>query len=325
MHSADPPGAPDPHPPPATEPSAASNGGLYLLTVLIWGSTWYAITFQLGVVHPILSVAYRYLIAAALLVGFCFARGKTLHFGPREHLGIAAQGAFLFSLNYVLFYIAAGHLTSGLLALTFSTILLMNMLNGAWLFGFPISRQVLAGAGLGFCGMALVFWPEVASFEASRNTLFGIGLSIFATYLASLGNMGSVYTQRRGLPVVQTNALGMAYGAVITLLVAAGAAAVGQLEFAFDPAFPYLASLLYLAVFGSVIAFGAYLTLLGRIGADRAAYAMVVFPLVALAISTLFEGYRWTGPAIAGTVLILAGNVLVLKGRRTPKKSPAPP
>ncbi len=293
--------------------------------MLIWGSTWYAITFQLGVVHPILSVAYRYLIAAVLLVGFCLLRGKNLSFGPRDHLGIAAQGAFLFSLNYVLFYIAAGHLTSGLLALTFSTILLMNMLNGAWLFGFPVSRQVLAGAGLGFCGMVLVFWPEVAAFEASKKTLYAIGLSIFATYLASLGNMGSVYTQRRGLPVVQTNALGMAYGAVITLLVAAGAALAGGMEITFDPAFPYVVSLLYLALFGSVLAFGAYLTLLGRIGADRAAYAMVVFPLVALAISTAFEGYRWTAPAMAGTVLILAGNVLVLKGRRAPKKAPTPP
>ena len=293
--------------------------------MLIWGSTWYAITFQLGVVHPILSVAYRYLIAAALLVGFCLARGKTLRFGPRDHLGIAAQGAFLFSLNYLLFYIAAGHLTSGLLALTFSTILLMNMLNGAWLFGFPVSGQVLAGGGLGFCGMALVFWPEVAGIDASRDTLFGILLAIVATYLASLGNMGSVYTQRRGLPVVQTNALGMAYGAAITLAVAAGAAALGQLELGFDPSFSYLVSLIYLAVFGSVLAFGAYLTLLGRIGADRAAYAMVVFPLVALAISTAFEGYRWTAPAVAGTVLILAGNLLVLKGRRAPKKPQVPP
>ncbi len=276
-------------------------------------------------VHPILSVAYRYVIAAALLIGFCLARRKTLRFSPRDHLGIAAQGAFLFSLNYVLFYIAAGHLTSGLLALTFSTIVLMNMLNGAWLFRFRVSGQVLAGAGLGLSGITLVFWPEVTAFEASRETLFAIGLAIFATYLASLGNMGSVYTQRRRLPVVQTNALGMAYGAVITLAVAAGAAAAGQLEFAFDASFPYVASLLYLAVFGSVLAFGAYLTLLGRIGADRAAYATVLFPLVALAISTVFEDYRWSAPAMAGTVLILAGNALVLKARRITKKPPAPP
>ncbi|MDH3412775.1 MAG: EamA family transporter [Gammaproteobacteria bacterium] len=291
----------------------------------MWGSTWYAILFQLGVVHPILSVAYRYVIAAALLIGFCLARRKTLRFSPRDHLGIAAQGAFLFSLNYVLFYIAASHLTSGLLALTFSTIVLMNMLNGAWLFRFPVSGQVLAGAGLGLSGITLVFWPELTAFEASRETLFAIGLAIFATYLASLGNMGSVYTQRRRLPVVQTNALGMAYGAVITLAVAAGAAAAGQLEFAFDASFPYVASLLYLAVFGSVLAFGAYLTLLGRIGADRAAYATVLFPLVALTISTVFEGYRWSAPAMAGTVLILVGNGLVLKARRVVKKPPAPP
>jgi len=277
------------------------------------------------VVHPILSVAYRYVIAAALLIGFCLARRKTLRFSPRDHLGIAAQGAFLFSLNYVLFYIAASHLTSGLLALTFSTIVLMNMLNGAWLFRFPVSGQVLAGAGLGLSGITLVFWPELTAFEASRETLFAIGLAIFATYLASLGNMGSVYTQRRRLPVVQTNALGMAYGAVITLAVAAGAAAAGQLEFAFDASFPYVASLLYLAVFGSVLAFGAYLTLLGRIGADRAAYATVLFPLVALTISTVFEGYRWSAPAMAGTVLILVGNGLVLKARRVVKKPPAPP
>jgi len=277
------------------------------------------------VVHPILSVAYRYVIAAALLIGFCLARRKTLRFSPRDHLGIAAQGAFLFSLNYVLFYIAASHLTSGLLALTFSTIVLMNMLNGAWLFRFPVSGQVLAGAGLGLSGITLVFWPELTAFEASRETLFAICLAIFATYLASLGNMGSVYTQRRRLPVVQTNALGMAYGAVITLAVAAGAAAAGQLEFAFDASFPYVASLLYLAVFGSVLAFGAYLTLLGRIGADRAAYATVLFPLVALTISTVFEGYRWSAPAMAGTVLILVGNGLVLKARRVVKKPPAPP
>ena len=276
-------------------------------------------------VHPILSVAYRYVIAAALLIGFCLARRKTLRFSPRDHLGIAAQGAFLFSLNYVLFYIAASHLTSGLLALTFSTIVLMNMLNGAWLFRFPVSGQVLAGAGLGLSGITLVFWPELTAFEASRETLFAICLAIFATYLASLGNMGSVYTQRRRLPVVQTNALGMAYGAVITLAVAAGAAAAGQLEFAFDASFPYVASLLYLAVFGSVLAFGAYLTLLGRIGADRAAYATVLFPLVALTISTVFEGYRWSAPAMAGTVLILVGNGLVLKARRVVKKPPAPP
>jgi len=208
--------------------------------------------------------------------------------------------------------------TSGLLALVFSTIVLMNMINGALLFRFPVNAGVLAGAGLGLFGIALVFFPEVRDFEASRDTILGLGLAVVATYLASLGNMGSVYTQRRRLPVVQTNALGMAYGAVITLGVAAALATWGRLEFGIDLSFPYLASLIYLAIFGSVLGFGAYLTLLGRIGADRAAYATVLFPVVALGISTALEGYVWTAPALAGTVFILAGNVLVLKARKPP-------
>ena len=293
----------------------ASNGGLYAATVLIWGTTWYAIKFQLGVVHPIVSVAYRYVIAAAVLLAFCYYTRRGLRFTLRDHVGIAAQGTFLFSLNYIVFYIAAAYITSGLMALAFSTILLMNMLNGAMLFGFPVSGKVLAGAALGLAGIGLVFLPELRSVDASRGTLIGVGLSFFATYLASLGNMGSVYTQRRGLPVVQTNALGMAYGAVIALVVSGVAAATGRLEFAFDASLPYVVSLVYLAVFGSVLAFGCYLTLLGRIGADRAAYATVLFPVVALAISTVFEGYRWTGPALAGTGLILIGNFIVLRAK----------
>jgi drug/metabolite transporter (DMT)-like permease len=293
----------------------ASNGGLYAATVLIWGSTWYAIKFQLGVVHPMVSVAYRYVIAALVLLAFCYYTRRGLRFTLRDHVGIAAQGTFLFSLNYIVFYIAAAYITSGLMALAFSTILLMNMLNGAMLFGFPISRKVLAGAALGLAGIALVFLPELRAVDASRGTLIGVGLSFFATYLASLGNMGSVYTQRRGLPVVQTNALGMAYGAVIALAVSGVAASTGQLEFTFDASLPYVVSLVYLAVFGSVLAFGCYLTLLGRIGADRAAYATVLFPVVALAISTVFEGYRWTGPALMGTGLILIGNFIVLRAK----------
>ena len=284
--------------------------------MFIWGSTWYAITFQIDTVHPIVSVAYRFVIAAACLLAWCVIRGKRLRFDAGDHLGIAAQGMFLFSLNYILFYIAAADVTSGILALVFSTIVLMNMMNGALLFGFPINAGVLAGAGLGLFGIGLVFYPEVRDFEASRDTIFGLGLAFVATYLASLGNMGSVYTQRRRLPVVQTNAIGMAYGAAITLAVAGALALAGRLEFGFDASLPYVASLLYLAVFGSVLAFGAYLTLLGRIGADRAAYATVLFPVVALGISTLLEGYVWSGPALAGTFFILAGNLLILKARK---------
>jgi drug/metabolite transporter (DMT)-like permease len=285
---------------------------LYTVTVLIWGSTWFAIRFQLGSVPPDLSVAYRFALAGALLIAWCLVTGRSLRFSVQAHVSIALQGVLLFCANYIFIYLATPLLTTGLIAVIFSTILPMNVLNGAVLFGAPVDLRVLAGGAVGLLGMPLLFWSQIADFEAGSRGLIGLGLSIAGTLSASLGNLISARNQSAGLPVVETNALGMSYGAVCTLafVLARG----GRLSFDHSPA--YLASLVYLAVFGSVVAFGCYLTLLGRIGADRAAYAMVLFPVIALALSTIFEGYRWTFLGTFGVVLILAGNLIVL--RRAP-------
>lgn len=291
---------------------------LYGATVLIWGTTWYAIKLQLGIVAPDLSVAYRFAIAAILLVAFCLATGRSLRFAPRHHIFIAAQGLFLFCLNYWLFYYATFELTTGVVAVVFSLIMLMNILNGALLFRTRIEPAVLAAAGLGLAGLVLVFWDDLAGLDFTGGPMIGLGLSIVATYFASLGNMASLRNTRAGLPVLEVNALGMAYGAVfMTILALLRGAPVG-----FDASPVYIGSLLYLAVFGSVLGFGFYLTLLARIGAGRAAYAAVMFPVVALTLSTFLEGYVWTGPALAGVALILGGNLLAVA--RPAQKRPEP-
>lgn len=285
----------------------------YLLTVLIWGSTWFAIKFQLGVVHESVSLVYRFGLAALLLLAWCQLRGVRMRFEPKEHLAMAAQGACLFSVNYLLFYWCTGLITSGLVAIIFSTVIVMNIINGAIFLGRRVQGIVLLGALVGLLGITLVFWHEIAdsrvrSAAASGDVLAGLGIGLLATFSASLGNILSARNQAKGLPVLQTNAFGMAYG---TLLMVFYAGLTGQ-TFAFEWSLPYVSSLLYLSVFGSIIAFGAYLTLVGRIGADRAAYATVLFPLVALVISSLFEGYEWTPMALGGILLVLLGNVLVV-------------
>jgi len=288
---------------------------LYATTVLIWGSTWLAITFQLGSVDPMLSIAYRFTVASVVLLVACKLLGLNMRFGPRQHLFIALQGLFLFSVNYWLVYLAEQRLTSGLVAVVFSTMVFMNIFNGALLLRSPIHLRVLLGAILGLAGIGLVFWPELSSFSLSDRGLTGLLLCILGTFSASVGNILSARNQKDALPVVQTNAYGMAYGAAIMLLLAL--ASGKPFRFQVSPA--YVLSLLYLGLFGSVVAFGSYLTLVGRIGADRAAYATLLFPIVALILSTLFEGYRWTGYAFAGVGLILAGNILALsreKGRK---------
>jgi len=296
---------------------------LYAATVLIWGSTWYAIKLQLGTVDPDMSVAYRHIVASAILIVFCLATRRSLRFPARQHIFIAAQGLFLFCLNYWIFYYAAFHLTTGVMAVVFSLIMLMNILNGAVLFGSRVDRGVLAASGLGVVGLVLVFWRDLAVLDFGSGPMLGLGLSIVATYSASVGNMASLRNTRAGLPIIQVNALGMGYGAVFMLILAAlRGAPVG-----FDLSLTYVGSLLWLAVLGSVVAFGCYLTLLARIGADRAAYAAVVFPIVALIISTFLEDYHWTAPALAGVALILGGNVLAIARpkRRVPQTQPVEP
>lgn len=303
---------------------------LYITTVLIWGSTWIAIKWQLGVVTPEASVAYRFAIAAAVLIIWALVRRKDMRYALRDHVWMALQGFFLFSANYYVFYVATGYLTTGLVAVAFSTIVPMNIFFAALFFRTPATLRVVVGAVLGLGGLALVFRPEIETFNLNDSGAFAMALCLFATMLASLGNMTAARNQRRGLPVLQTNAYGMMYGAGFTFLFAWA----GGGGFAFDPSLKYIGSLLYLAMFGSVIAFGCYLTLLGRIGAGRAAYAAVLFPVVALSISVALEDYAFSVDALIGAGLVLTGNILVLArvehgrnllaflSRRTTKSAP---
>ena len=280
----------------------------YTVTILIWGSTWLGIKFQLGTVDPALSVAYRFALAALILFSWCFARRLPMLFSRHDHLYIAMQGFFLFAFNYLLFYLSELYITSGLAAVVFSTIVVMNLLNGRLFLGTPIELRVLFGGGMGMVGLVLLFWPEMAAVNFSGPVMLGLLLSFAATYLASLGNILSARNQHRKLPVVQTNAFGMAYGSLCMVLVVVVTGAPVMIDFSA----PYLLSLVYLALFGSVIAFGCYLSLVGRIGPGRAAYATLLFPVVALALSTLWEDYQWTLPGLCGVALILCGNYLAL-------------
>jgi drug/metabolite transporter (DMT)-like permease len=284
---------------------------LYGLTVTIWGTTWLAIKFQLGAVDPMISVVYRFACAAFLLLCYCRIRRLPMRFLFREHLYLGLQGALLFGVNYYLTYLAEVYLASGLVAVVFSTLVLWNIINGALLLGSPVRPFVLLATLIGLSGIGILFWPEITSFSLSDQAFYGLLLSIAATMSSSMGNILSARNQKARLPVIQSNAYGMSYGAVGMCIVAV----LSGKEFGFEVSLSYVVSLFYLAVFGSIIAFGSYLTLIGRIGADRAGYASMLFPVVALGISTACEGYRWTVPGLIGAMLIITGNLIALKRR----------
>jgi drug/metabolite transporter (DMT)-like permease len=288
---------------------------LYAITTLIWGSTWLAITFQLGQVAPAVSVVWRFALSALVLFAYAAWRRFPLRFPLRHHVWIAAQGVFMFGLSYVCVYLAEGDLTSGLVAVVFSIIVFWNIIGMRAFFGTPVNPTTLLAAALGVAGVVLVFWPEIADFSTSDRALGGFTLALIGTVAASLGNMTAMRNQQHHIPIVPLMAWAMLYGTIVI----AGYAALSGDAFSFEWSVPYVASLVYLALFGSVLAFGFYLTLIKRIGADRAGYIGAAVPIVALLLSTLFEDLRWQASMVVGVLLCVAGNVLILRGgeRRT--------
>jgi drug/metabolite transporter (DMT)-like permease len=286
-----------------------NNTSLYALTVLIWGSTWFAIEFQLGVIAPEVSLVYRYGAASLLLFAWSKFRGQNLRFPPRDHVWFFILGLLLFGINYILSYRSMFYITSALAAIAFSTMVWMNIINARLFFGIKAGRGVLFGALLGAIGMFYLFAPQIREVSLTDTVFFGSFLAVLGAFVASLGNMASQAIQKAKLPVVQTNAWGMFYGSVF---LAAIALFNGQ-EFGFEWTLSYVSSLAYLVIFGSIVAFGAYLTLLGRIGAHKAGYATIMFPVVALVLSVLYEGLEIDETLIIGTSFVIAGNLFVLK------------
>lgn len=297
-----------------------SNLALYVTAVLIWGSTFFAIEFQLGTVAPEVSIVYRYVGASALLFAWSRWRELRLSFGWREHAWFVLLGMMLFGINYILAYRAQIYITSALNAIAFSSIIWMNIINARLLFGMRAGRRTLIGAGLGIAGIIVLFAPQIKDVALTDAVFFGSVLAFLGALCASFGNMVSQAAQKRKLPVVQSNAWGMFYGALLCAIYAL----VAGYEFNFEVSGDYIISLVYLTVFGSIFAFGAYLTLLGRIGATKAAYAMVMFPVVAVILSALFEGLTLDSSVIAGTALVLGGNLLVLRAREKPAGAAEP-
>ena len=279
---------------------------LAAVSAVIWGTTWFAITFQLGKVDPLWSVAIRFALAAAVMFAWCAAKG--IRPRVRGHGRLFLLGATLFGLNYWGAYASELYVTSALTGVVFSAIVFMNVVNARVFLASPIRGRMVAGAVLGVAGVVLVYLPELSRIHGS-NIALGAGIAFAAAYSASLGNIVAVQARRSGLHVLQSTAWAMLYGA---LLMAAVSLLLGR-PFHLIVTLPYLLSLGYLVVFGSVIAFSAYLTLVHRVGPERAAYATLFVPVVALAVSAMFEGYALTPLTFVGVVLLLAGSMLAMR------------
>lgn len=285
---------------------------LFTIPALIWGSTWYVIKFQLGMVDPLLSVAYRFLLAGILLITFSLITGRKMKFSVKEHFLILLLGLSLFGFNYWFVYQAETILTSGVVAVIFSLIIVFNIIFNALLLKGKIKRDVILAAILGIIGTGFLFKNELSSFSLNAKDAMVFLICLGGIVSASLGNILSAYKQKKKIPVIQANAFGMLYGGIamfITVLIL-------KKPIVFEVSSSYIASLFYLAIFGSIIAFSTYLKLLGEIGPDRSIYIAIITPAIAIVISTIFEDYKWDFYAFAGMILLFLGNFLALRFKK---------
>lgn len=283
------------------------NAMLYAIATLIWGSTWLVITFQYGAVPAGASVAYRFLLAGVLMLTWCKSRGESLWLTPRALLWSAAQGVLMFGVSYMLVYEAEKHIASGLMAVLNSGMVVFNLIGMRIAFGKEINAKSWLGAALGMVGIALVFWPELREVR-NPSSWIGVACGLIAAVIASIGNVVAQHNRHQAIPLLPSVGYGMLVGGMtaLTITLLRGESLV------FDWRPSYLGSLLYLSVFGSVIAFATYLTLMGRIGAGRSGYVAVAVPIVALVLSGLFEGFHWQIWTVAGIGCAVLGNIIML-------------
>lgn len=285
-----------------------NNATLFSLCCLIWGSTWIAITYQIGHTSETFAIALRYLLASACLGAYCLLKRLPLALPVHVHIKMAAVGVFLYSLNYTLLYLAQADIISALLALMSSCIIYINVVLRRWWLKEPIRKEVVVGATFGLGGIICLFVPEFSKVSMDAALATGLGIAFISFLCASIGNVISERILTAGTPVIQMNFYAMSYAMI--LLFITSLLLPGTLVIPSSTSF-YL-SLVYLALFGSVFAFGAYMKLLKQMGADKAAYVVLVYPMVALLISTFFEGYQWTMLSVVGVVIVLMGNAIAM-------------
>ncbi len=284
------------------------NTFLYIITVLIWGTTWFAIEFQLGQVAVEISLIYRFALASILILAISKFRAIPLSFTLSQHFYIALLGLFNFCFNYFALYEAQNYLSSAMTSIGFSMLLLVNIINTRLFFGKKITTKTYLGAAFGITGIVVLFWPELSNYQNDSSSIYGLGLIMAGVILASLGNMISVRNSNHNYPVFQTSGWSMLYGTVFLTLIAWYKGTPFTISFEPD----YLISLAYLAIFGTVIAFYSYFYLLKNIGPEKASYSIVLFPFVAVVISSFYEDFEWTGYTILGFILVAMGNLLML-------------
>ncbi len=297
------------------------NLAAFLLVSVIWGGTWLVIRDQISSVPPSWSIAYRFIVAAAGMFILARMRGEPLALPREGWVWVLALGLFQFSLNFSFVYNAEHYITSGLVAVMFALLVVPNAVLGRFVLGQPIRREFVIGSGIAAVGVAMLFAHEYRASPATLGeVLLGAALTLGGILSASVANIVQATEGAKRIPLLTLLAWAMLCGVAINSIFAL----VTQGPPQFDPRPEYALGILYLGLMGSVVTFPLYYGLVRKVGAGQAAYSSVVVPVVAMILSTLFEGFQWDWLPAAGAAITLAGMVVAMRTRAAPPRRATP-
>ena len=283
-----------------------------VVCALIWGTTWFAITLQLGPVDAVVSIVWRFGLAAAVLFAFCALTRRPLRLTRAQHLAAIGQGAFVFAVSYGFVYAAEEQVASAVVAVIFAALAFVNLVLFRFLAGQKAAPTAWLGAVCGVIGVGVLSYGQMATAGAGANPSLGVAFALTAVMASALGNWFAWRGQQAGAPVLAATAWAMAYGTAMLAIYGVATGVTWRIE----PTPAYLLSLLHLSLFGSVIAFGLYFTIARQRGYALASYISALTPPIAMLVSVVFEGARFGWSALIGLTLVLLGQVMLI---RTPK------
>ena len=289
---------------------------LFAICVVVWGTTWHAITYQVFDFSAESGVAVRFALAGLAVLAFCRWRGVPLARSLADHVALALQGVFLYGVSYVCVYHAERFVPSGLVAVGYSASPLLSGIGAALLFGAALSQRFVAGGVLGVCGVVVIFWTEITRASGSDRAALGALFTVASVLLSAIGSLVASRNRKRGIALLPAMGFGMLYGSIAAAIVAL---ATGR-GVALPSAPSWWLSLAYLAFAGSVLTFACFLTLQDRVGVGAAGTVGVMTPLLALVVSIAFEGFRPDVLTAAGAALTVAGNALMLIPARSGRR-----
>lgn len=279
----------------------------------IWGTTWFAITLQLGKVDPSWSIIYRFGIAALVMFAWLLITRRRVALSRAQHLAAFGQGLFTFAIDYAMVYAAEQRVPSAVVAISFAALSLCTLVLFRLTLGRKASGLAWLGSALGVVGVGFLFAEQLARAPIAAHAAIGLVFALIGMLAAAIGNYFAWRQERAGGEVVPTTAWAMTYGVLLLIVWAL----VTRAPIGFDPSPKYVMSLLYLAVFGSVVAFLVYYALARRRSYALASYVSALTPPTAMLASTLFEGVRWGPLALTGLAVVLAGQLLLIKAPKS--------